>query len=460
MAEQPNVLELPNTAGLANDDFSVANRFKADHGATARYCKKLRNWFIWDGKCWCADETDSQIHLARETIEKMREDAAKIPDQKTSLATLAKVNSCRSAKKVNAALQMVRSEDPIAVMTKQLDRSDWMLTCKNVTIDLRTGAPGPHDPAHLITKLAPVTYNAGALYPNWRDFLSETYRGNEEIIGFVRRWAGYCLTGSTSEHVMVFCYGTGANGKSVLMNTFRRVLGSYSAGVWPEALLANTMGGDKHPADIAQMRGCRLVTTSEPDPGKKVSESRLKILVGSDKISARRMGKDWFEFIPTHKLMLASNHKPSIKSTDPGTWRRILLLPFENTIPTERRDKELENKLWLEASGILNWMLLGLREYLNGGLQVPLVLLDAADEYRQEQDMLGHFVATMDKPTLANTARSQATPLYEDYKAWCTEEGMRHPLTLTKFGTLMKERADMVHDTDSDGRVWYARKRL
>jgi putative DNA primase/helicase len=444
-------LRLPKLSDLARDDFSVADRFKADHGKRVRYCHKLKSWFIWDDVRWVEDEVEEQRVLMRETIELMRQDAASIPDEKKAREILEKVNACRSAKKVNAALQTARAD--LKVKVTELDTHHWLLTCRNVTINLQTGEPEKHDPRSMITKLAPVVYDPKADYPLLRQFLAETFPDQQATISFAQRWAGYCLTGSTTEHVMLFCYGTGANGKSVLMNTLRRVVGSYGSAASPEILLSNDSGNEKHPADIADLRGRRLVITSEPDPGKKISESRLKVLVSSDPIKARFMKENWFEFDPTHKLMLAANHKPRIRSTDPGTWRRILVLPFENTIPLERRDHMLEEKLWSERSGILNWMLKGLYEYRELGLDPPLEVLGAAAEYRREQDILGYFVATMDAKVIV-----QSSLLYDMYKDWCGEQGMKHQLTLTKFGTLMKERADVIHETDREGRVVYKRR--
>jgi putative DNA primase/helicase len=239
------------------------------------------------------------------------------------------------------------------------------------------------------------------------------------MVNFMARALGYSITGSTAEQKLFVAHGTGANGKSVFINVLRRLLGDYAKAVQPETLMTRDRGGI--PNDIARLRGARFVPTVEIEDGKKMAESLVKQLTGGDAISARFMRQEFFEFTPVAKVWIATNHRPVITGTDYAIWRRILLVPFGVTIPVDRRDRELEEKLLGESSGILNWLIAGCRQWRERGLAAPQKVLAATAQYQRDMDRIGLF---LEERTVRGAGRTRKTALYAAYRQWCEESGV------------------------------------
>ena len=284
------------------------------------------------------------------------------------------------------------------------------------TIELESGLIRPSNPKDYITKVAgtPIA-KPGTAQPLWDEFLNRVTDNNVELINFLQRFLGYCMTGETSEHVLLFLYGTGANGKGVFLNTVASILGDYAVVAPIDLFMAAKH--ERHPTEIAKLRGARLVVAQETEKGRHWDAVKIKTLTSEDKLTGRFMRQDFFDFTPTHKLIISGNHKPRLRTVDEGIRRRLLLVPFTVTIPVEERDPYFANKLKPEWPAILRWMVDGCLEWQSDGLQVPDIVRQTSDAYFKEQDMLGLWLETW---TIRN--RSAFTPLaklFETWKAWC-----------------------------------------
>jgi putative DNA primase/helicase len=328
-----------------------------------------------------------------------------------------------------------RALPPIPILPDALDADPWLLNVANGTIDLRTGELRAHRREDLLTRLAPVEYDPDAQAPCWAAFLERIFAGDGELIGFLRRAVGYSLTGQTGEQVFFILHGTGANGKSTLLEALGAMLGDYGAKTPTETLLIKRSAGISN--DVARLRGARLVTAVEAEDGQRLAESLVKQLTGGDTITARFLYQEAFEFAPTFKLWLATNHKPTIRGTDYAIWRRIRLIPFAVTIPEKEQDRTLPDKLKAELPGILAWAVRGCLEWQREGLGLPEAVKAATAAYQVEQDTLAAWLDAC--CILSPTATARAGQLYKNYRAWAEENGER-PMTGHKFGRTLTER--------------------
>jgi putative DNA primase/helicase len=320
-------------------------------------------------------------------------------------------------------LESARSEPGIPVLPGVLDADPFLLNVLNGTLDLRTGQLRPHRREDLITKLAPVRYDEAATCPTWQRSLSRWMHGNEDLIGYLRRVTGYWLTGDVSEQVLWFFHGAGANGKSTFLGTVLAMLGDYGMQAVSDLLM--TKHNETHPTERADLFGRRFVATIETEEGKRMAEALLKQLTGGDKVRARKMRQDFFEFDPRHKIVLAANHKPQVRGTDHAVWRRIKLVPFTVTIPDEEKDKQLPEKLKGELPGVLAWAVAGCLEWQRHGLGEPDEVRQATAAYQAEQDAVAQFVAEC--CIRQGEARVKVSALFEAYGRWSGDKFMTQP---------------------------------
>jgi putative DNA primase/helicase len=316
----------------AFSDDALAQRFADRHAADLRFVAKWGQWFRYDGTRWRQDDTLHTFDLARRIC---REASAECNGKKGEKAALA------SAKTVAAIERLARSDRRIAATIDQWDADPWLLNTPDGVVDLRTGMNRAHRADDYMTKLTSV--GPSGRCPIFLAFLTRITAGDPELIAYLRRVLGYALTGITREHALFFGYGTGANGKSVLLSTVAGILGDYHKTAPIETFTASNV--DRHPTDLAMLRGARLVTATETEEGRQWAESRIKSLTGGDRVSARFMRQDFFEFMPQFKLFIAGNHRPGLRSVDEAIRRRFHLIPFAVTIPAEERDSELTEKL-------------------------------------------------------------------------------------------------------------------
>jgi len=328
----------------------------------------------------------------------------------------------QSRDRLGALVDLARCELPIAV--EELDSNPWLLNVQNGTVDLRTGDLLPHRREDFITKLAPVRYDPAAACPRWDEFLDRIMGGNQQLISFLQRLAGMCLTGSVSEQYLFIAHGAGANGKSVLLDTLTGLLGDYAGEAPPDLFVVRR--SEEHPTEIADLCGKRLVVGSETEEGRSLRTQLLKRLTGNARIKARFMRQDYFEFERTHKMILVTNNRPKISEPTGAVWRRIRLIPFNVIIPPDEQDKTLVEKLKTEWPGILNWALAGCLAWQREGLQFPAEVMGATDNYQQEQDVLAEFIDEC--CTLSPHAFITRKNLFSSYQNWATTIHDRFPL--------------------------------
>ena len=418
-------------------DLGNAERLVALHGQDLRYCHPWGKWLVWDGQRWQEDSTAEVMRRAKETVRLMYAEAANIEDKADREALINFAMRSEQSGRLAAMISLAASEEGIPILPKDLDRDPWLLNVANGTIDLRTGELRPHSRDDLITKLIPIEYDPMAKCPRWEQFLDEIMLGNKSLIYFLQRAAGMSLAGDTSEHVLFTLYGTGRNGKSTFLNTLLAVMGDYGAQAAPDLLM--TKRGDRHPTELADLFGKRLVVSIESEQGRRLAESLVKTLTGSDRIKARKMKQDFWEFEPTHHLWLATNHKPQIRGTDVAIWSRIKLIPFNAQFldGDPKQDKHLSKKLLAELPGFLRWCVEGCLAWQEAGLGVPEEVNEATENYRAEQDIIAAFLN--DCCVIMPTAKAAIRDVYKAYITWCEENGER-PLSQRELGTRLVER--------------------
>jgi putative DNA primase/helicase len=388
-------------------DDALALRFTVEHGSDLRYTAAWGRWSQWDGSRWKRDATRYAFDLAR-GICRMAASSCQKPHLASRIA---------SAVTVAAVERLAQADRRHAATVEQWDADPWLLNTPAGVVDLRTGALRLANREDYVTKI--TNEGPGGDCPRWRAFLARVTDGNEELQRFMQRMGGYALTGITREHALFFLYGTGANGKSVFLNTIAAVLGDYAKTAPIEAFVASA--SEHHPTDLAGLQGARLVTAVETEDGRRWAESKLKALTGGDRIAARFMRQDFFEFAPQFKLVIAGNHKPGLRTVDEAMRRRFNLLPFTVTIPAAERDLQLADKLREEWSGILQWMIGGCLSWQREGLNAPAVVRDATAEYLAAEDALGSWLEEC--CVLDKCCSSTSAALFEGWKKWCEENG-------------------------------------
>jgi putative DNA primase/helicase len=421
-------------------------RLVRDHGDVLRYCVEWGKWLRWDGRRWKEDRTGSVYRMARKTIQRIGAEAASSsdPDDRKALLRWGMIH-------------LARFVEGIPVETAQLDRDPWLLNARNGTIDLRTGELRPHRREDLITKLVEVDYDPLATCPRWDRFEREIMDGDEAMVGYLRRIAGYAITGDVREHKLFFFHGEGRNGKSLWLLINHWLLGDYATTI--NSSLITAKQHDDHPTGLTDLEGKRFVSTIEVADGKKMAEALVQQLTGGDPIKARRMRQDFYTFMPTHKIILAANHKPDIRETTEAIWERVRLILFPVTFVDPDRvdpaaklllkDKGLEKTLWAEAPGILATLVRACLEWQRDGLKEPEAVVRATAGYRAEMDRLTDFIA--ERCLVSVDVRVKANALYESYRAWAKASG-EHEISKRKFGSNMDRRGYTLKE--SNGVSW------
>jgi len=422
----------------------LAEKFVDQHGDNVRYSCAL-GWFAWNGGPWKQDVTGEIHRRIKTTIRNLHREVADIENEtrRAELSDFAR-KSERNARVV-ATAALAQFELPVPVRVDQLDSHPWLLCTPEGTVDLQTGRTRPNRPADLLTKSTAVEAKVGVDAPKWQAFLDDIFNGDEELIGFVQRAFGSMLSGAIREHVLHILFGKGANGKSTLVEVVKTILGDYATVAAPQLLM---LKHESHPAELADLRGMRMVACVESGEGRRLDEERVKQLCGGDTIKARKMYHDFFEFIPTHTLLLATNHKPEVKGRDVAIWRRLRLWPFNVTVEPDRQDLTLKEKLLTEGSAILGWLVQGCLDWQEHGLAEPESVLIGTEGYRAEQDTIASFLEEC--CVSGSDKRVQAKVLHEAYRNWSGSK-----MSLRKFGICLREADYEMSDRSTDGkRFW------
>lgn len=427
------------------DDTGNAQRFVDLFGDKVRYCYTDKRWLWYDGRKWCTDMTGAVKRLADKAVACMSAELKVYEqtdaDEGTDMAKAFEkhMKSSRSNKSKNAMLNEVMHHVPI--LPSQLDRYKAALNTPGGVIDLKSGALAPHDPKNYFTKITAVEYSENADCPRWTAFLDDIFGGDKDLIRYVQKAVGYSLTGATSEQCAFFLYGTGRNGKSTFIDIIRDIFGDYAANIQPETIMARSNQSTAINSDIARLKGARLVTSVEPNEGVRINEGLLKQLTGDDTVTARKLYGDEFEFKPEFKLWMATNHKPVIRGTDTGIWRRIHMIPFTVQIPEEKIDRRLKYKLSAELTGIFRWAVEGCLLWQKEGLKMPRAVLEEVREYRREMDVISAFVE--DKCTVGKGLSVKSSQLFAAYLNWA-EQNNEYRMSSTKFGMELAKRFEKV----------------
>jgi putative DNA primase/helicase len=403
----------------AYSEEALALQFAELYEDELRYVAAWSRWVHWHGARWAYDDTLLAFDLARDVCRR----AAYV--QKRSVLA--------SAKTVAAVVRLAMADRRLAATADQWDTDPWLLNTPTGTIDLRSGRLQRHSSTDYLTKITAVAPCGDC--PRWRDFLERVTGGNANLQAFLKRFVGYGLTGIMREHSLVFAHGTGGNGKSTFINTVTAIMGDYATFAPIEAFTAAT--GDRHPTDLAMLRGARLVVAPEIEQGRRWAESRIKALTGGDPITARLMRQDFSTYPPQLKLFIIGNHRPSFRGVDEAIRRRFNIVPFTVTIPPEERDAELAEKLKAEWPGILNWMIEGCLEWQRVGLQLPDIVRDATDEYFAAEDGMGQWLSEaclFDRNGFSTTGE-----LYLSWSQWCDATG-EYKDTQKHFSQMLEAR--------------------
>jgi putative DNA primase/helicase len=403
----------------------IARVFARRFDGRLRFCHHANAWYCWCGTHWQRDETDAAFEfvrvLARELTE--RAEAKELREvRKTSFAA--------------GVERYARSDTALAVTSAAWDIDRYLLGTPGGTVDLRSGVLRGSRPSEGITRITAVAPSAAADCPIWVDFLRQATDGDDGKFLFLQQWAGYCLTGDVSEHALVFCHGDGGNGKGVFLNTMIGILANYAVVAPADTFTASNH--DRHPTELAMLRGARLVAASETEQGRTWAENRIKQLTGGDPITARFMRGDFFTFSPEFKLTIIGNHQPALVNVDNSTRRRFNIVPF--LYKPRSPDLGLTERLRAEWPAILRWMIDGCLDWQRNRLTRPLSVLDATAAYFEDQDLFGQWLSGCCETQLGNDRMTEITAkLFGSWKAHALQAGEK-PGSQKSFSMTMQKR--------------------
>ena len=418
-------------------DVTNANYFLKAFGDRIRFCVTWNKFLIWNGTCWQTDTRSSVESMCVKFVHKMYRGLRFISDLQLQKDFEKHLIKSESFRRIQALVGLVKVSEEIIVEDFELDKDEYLFNVKEITLNLKNGKGIVPEPKHLITKKSNFIYEKDAKCPTWDMFLMQIFNNDLGLIHFVQKAMGYSLSGNVSEQCLFILWGTGANGKSTFLNVLQYLFGDYACSTMIETFMKKN---SEQSNDLARLKGARLVTTSEVEQGKPLSESLIKQITGEDVLTARFLYGEYFSFKPTFKIFMATNHKPKIKGADNGIWRRIKMIPFTVTIPPERRDKNLSDKLIAENSGILNWLIKGYAMWKKEGLKdEPKAVREANEEYRFDMDSVGTFIAECFERDASLQWRLDNKLLYDTYLKWCNKNNER-PLSHKGLSMRMQEK--------------------
>lgn len=399
-------------------DTGNAQRFHDKYKGQVRYSYNRKRWYYWTGKRWQLDDVGNIKVLADDILNDMRKDAYNCDDEDVQKVLIKWANRTANSNGKEAMIKEAQHLGDIPVLPDQMDSYSDYINCQNGIVNLRNGELIPHSPEFMMTKITNCEYDVTGRKPErWLQFLEEITGGDVELQRYLQKCIGYSLTGLTVEHCCFFLYGMGNNGKSTFIDTIANMLGDYASNAQPDTIMMRKGDGGAN-SDIARLKSARLVTCAEPTEGVRLNEGLVKQLTGGDKVTCRYLYGDEFEYEPEFKIWVATNHKPVVRGTDNGIWRRLRLIPFEYVVPADKVDKNLKYKLGAEMPQILRWAVEGCIAYKQEGLGLPQCVRQATNDYKAEMDIIATFMDENVEITNNQDDTMSAMQLYDIYKAW------------------------------------------
>lgn len=428
-AQCTSVVEsVKDEAGLCSDIGNAA-RFTTAARGRFLWCGQIGKWLRYDGRRWADDNSLAVTRLAKTVALAIYEEARRAAANGDEKAEFLGKWALQSQKRERLAAMVDLARCELSISAAELDSDPWLLNVRNGTVDLRTGKISPHKPEDRISRLAPVDFDPAVKCPLWESVLTTIMAGDNAKITYLQRIFGMCLTGDVREQSLFVFYGTGANGKSVSLDTLVGLMGDYATEAAPDLLVDRQTA--EHPCEQADLCGRRLVVASETEEGSRLRVQLVKRLTGNAWIKARFMRQDYFQFPRTHKLVMATNNRPVVREATHAIWRRLKMVPFTVTIPDLQQDKELLTKLRTEWPGILNWAIAGCLAWQAHGLDTPEAVDRATSDYEAEQDLLGDFLSSC--CVVGQNAFAPRAEVYRAYLKWATDSGEKFPLDKNRF---------------------------
>ena len=425
-------------------DTGNAARFSGRYSDSVRYVFGI-GWVVWDEYRWKRDQVAHIMELAKALARTIHLEAAAINNNDVREAVAKHAKASLQAPKLKAMLELAQSEPALVAQSQQLDAHDMLLGVANGVVDLKTGQLRPAQRQDLMTLHSPVVFDSAAQCPQFLAFIDQVTGGDKQLANYLQRVVGYSLTGITVEQCLFFLHGKGANGKSTFLNVVKALGGPDLAKQTPcETLMVKRTSATN---DIARLQNVRTVIANEVEDGSLLAESLVKNMTGGEAMAAKFHYAEYFEFVPKFKLFIAGNHKPTVRGRDEGIWRRIRLVPFVVTIPQAQRDKHLQDKLFKELPGILNWAIQGCTAWQKSGLAQPAVVTDAVNSYREEMDVIGQWTGECCK--VGPLFECKASAAYQSYKYWSEQNGYK-PMAVGTFGRDFGDRFRKVRRNDGN----------
>ena len=428
-------------------DTGNMERFVDQHQGYLRSLGTIKTWLVWDGTRWKPSDYAEVFKFALETVQSIKTEV----EQATGLTDAQNLQkwsvTSESKPKTMAMLDMAAKHPSLVAKASSFDKQKMKLNCLNGIVDLKTGQLNERTSDDLHTKVIGTNFNPQAKCPNFDKFIKEVFGGDGELISWIQRAFGYSLTGSVQEQVLFICYGTGANGKSTLLETISKILGDYSTNADFEMFLSNQKSDVRVMEAVGELKGIRLALASEVDASKRFNESLVKRLTGGDTLRGTKLQMGAFQFEPQHKLWFLCNHIPFARDGSHGFWRRIKILPFAQQFQGSSLDSALPDKLWAEREGILAWMIRGAAVWSNElqktngttGLGPCKAIDQSIEEYRYDNDLSARFIE--DGLVRDNDFGSVgARELYIAYQSWWSDNSDEDTPSEGIFSRRMEER--------------------
>jgi putative DNA primase/helicase len=444
-----NAIIIPQLQDEQQTDVANSERFVGTYQKQILYVPEWKRWLAWDGRRWLDDNGVSVLKLGKRYAKSLWDVFAAAAatdanrDQLSLLRTFCKRTNQRA--KIQDFITLAAADERVVCKSDELNANPILLNCLNGTLNLETGQLAKHDPSERITQLAIVEYQPDAKCPEWLAALDLIFDGDRHLVCYFQQLCGYMLSGLTTAHVMPIAYGSGCNGKSTVTNVLLGLLGDYGHTANQDLILPTKQ--NPHPTERAQLYQKRFVAISETPQDRWMDESKMKSLTGGDEVNCRKNKEDFWTFKPTHKFWMSTNHKPRIRGTDEGVWRRLKLIPFTVDV----RKKTTPNPWlaeWLianEGPGILAWAAQGFRDWLELGFTEPPAVTIATADYRAAEDELAVWIE--DNCIIEDEAEERAERLYRAYAATGGK------LTKTTFGTRLSERFEKLKATSGPNRL-------